>query len=151
MVNNNKTEDMEDNSIVALLERHGVRPTANRILIVKALAAGRHPLSMRDLEIEIQSIDKSNIFRALTLFRERHMVHAVEDGDGATRYELCWSEDEESDEDEHMHFFCEVCHRTFCLYDRHVPDVSLPEGYRVSSVNCLVKGVCPACGRKRKR
>lgn len=139
---------MELQECEQLLIRHGVKPTANRVVILRTLAAGSRPMSMRELEMEIFSIDKSNIFRALALFRARHLVHVIEDGDGGTRYELCYSHDEDNDEDEHMHFFCERCHRTYCLPDLHAPEVSLPEGYRLHSVNCLIKGVCPTCGRK---
>ena len=53
---------------IALLTNHGIKPTANRIVIVKALAATEHPLSMKELEYSILSIDKSNIFRTLTIW-----------------------------------------------------------------------------------
>lgn len=33
------------------------------------------------------SVDKSGIFRSLVLFREHHLVHSLEDGDGGIRYE----------------------------------------------------------------
>ena len=56
---------METNDIVALLEEHNVRPTANRIIVAGALAKAGMPMSLAELETEIDSIDKSNIFRAL--------------------------------------------------------------------------------------
>lgn len=141
---------MESKECEQLLSRHGIKPTANRVVILKTLAAACRPMSMRELEMEIYSIDKSNIFRALTVFRTRRLVHVIEDGDGGTRYELCYSHDEDNDEDEHMHFFCECCHQTSCLPDLPAPEVSLPEGYRLHSVNCLIKGICPTCARKRR-
>ena len=72
---------MENDKIVKLLECHGVKPTVNRIVIAKTLAVQERPVSMKDLEYKILSIDKSNIFRTLMLFREHHVVHIIEDGD----------------------------------------------------------------------
>lgn len=139
---------MDEKTATHLLVEHGVKPTANRIVIVKALAKERNPSSMKELEDHILSIDKSNIFRALTLFREHHLVHCIEDGDGGMRYELCLSHDHDADEDEHVHFFCEVCHKTFCLHEVEMPELDVPREYLVRGVNVLVKGVCPNCSQK---
>ena len=69
---------MDEAACVALLEEHGVRPTANRIVVAKALASSIQPQSLAELERKISTIDKSNVFRALTLFKEHHLVHAIE-------------------------------------------------------------------------
>ena len=66
---------MDEKSCVSLLEEHGIKPTANRIVVVRALASSMLPQSLAELERRIGTIDKSNIFRALTLFREYHLVH----------------------------------------------------------------------------
>ena len=68
-----------------MLQEHGVKPTANRIVVVKALADAERPLSLSELEYKIMSIDKSGVFRALTLFREHHLVHVIEDGGDGVR------------------------------------------------------------------
>ncbi len=128
-----------------LLEEHGVKPTPNRILVAKALAEAGRPLSLMELEARLETIDKSNVFRALTAFREAHLVHVLEDAGDGVRYELCHSHHEEHDDDIHVHFYCTKCHRTFCLEDTPVPPVQVPEGYEVESVSYLLKGVCPEC------
>lgn len=99
-------------------------------------------------EDKLVLIDKSNIFRALTIFRKHHLVHTIEDGNGGIRYELCMSHSSVDDDDEHVHFFCEKCGKTFCLNSTPVPAVQLPEGYVHRSSNFLVKGLCPACAGK---
>lgn len=94
-----------------LLTEHGVKPTANRITVAKTLAAARRPMSLSELEAGIMSIDKSGIFRALTLFREHHLVHVIEDGSNGVRYELCQSHHgHDDDDDQHVHFDRERCH-----------------------------------------
>jgi len=136
---------MNEQQCVELLQHHGVKPTANRIVVLKALAATERPLSLTELEYKILTIDKSGVFRALALFKEHHVVHVIEDGGDGVRYELCHSHDGHKDEDLHVHFYCERCRRTFCLEDIAVPEVDLPEGFEMTSVNFMVKGICPEC------
>ena len=130
----------------ALLASHGIKPTANRIVVARTLAAAERPMSLTELEYKILSIDKSGVFRALTLFREHHLVHVIEDGGDGVRYELCHSHDGHAeDDDQHVHFYCERCHRTFCLPDTPIPTVSLPAGYELHDINYMAKGLCPEC------
>ncbi len=138
---------MSDNTFDGLLLDHHIKPTANRILVARALADSRRPLSLAELEERLITMDRSSIFRVLTLFRDQHLVHVIEGGGEGVHYELCQSHDHETDDDLHAHFHCERCHRTFCLEDVAIPVVTLPDGYEVTAVNYLIKGICPACAR----
>lgn len=142
---------MEEKECVEMLESHGIRATANRIMIVKALASEEFPKSIKELEDTLVLIDKSNIFRALMIFRDHHLVHTIVDGNGNLRYELCLSHSHDIDDDGHVHFFCECCGRTLCLNSTPVPQVVLPEGFEHHATDFLVKGLCPECARKRRR
>lgn len=135
---------MNESAITALMQEHGIRPTANRIIVAKTLAEESRPLTMTELDDRIGSIDKSGIFRTLTLFKEQHLVHVLEDGEGV-RYELCHSHDHSIDNDMHVHFHCEHCGQTICLEDLPIPEVTLPDGYEVQSANFVLKGICPKC------
>lgn len=136
---------MDETTCVRLLQQHGIKPTSNRILVVKALAAEENPSSLTELEDKIVSVDKSGIFRSLSLFRNHHLVHSIEDGEGGMRYELCMSHNEDEDDDMHVHFYCEKCHRLFCLYDTPIPQVPLPRGFTRESENYVIKGICKEC------
>ncbi|MBO5562801.1 MAG: transcriptional repressor [Bacteroidales bacterium] len=136
---------MEDSTLISLMEHHGVKPTANRILIARALSGAGRPMSMTELEERLETIDKSNVFRTLTLFRDAHLVHVLEDAGDGVRYELCHSHHDDEDDDVHVHFYCEKCHRTLCLEDIPVPPVSVPEGFESHTVSYLLKGICPDC------
>ena len=82
---------MEPNDLAESLELKGVKPTANRILVLKALKEQACPVSLTDLEDILATMDKSSIFRVLTLFLEHDIVHSFEDGRGILNYELCTS------------------------------------------------------------
>lgn len=141
---------MDEKRCSDLLLRHGIKPTANRIIVAKTLATVDRPLSLTELEYEILSIDKSGVFRVLSLFRDHHLVHVIEDGGDGVRYELCHAHSEEEDDDMHVHFFCERCHRTFCMEAVPIPAVPLPDGYTMTTANYVVKGLCPSCAGKEK-
>ena len=136
---------MDKTVYIQLLEEHDIKPTANRIVVVEALASSMQPQSLAELERRIQTIDKSNIFRALTLFREQHLVHTIEGGNDGTRYELCHSHSHDHDDDQHPHFYCEVCQQTYCLDDVEMPQLAVPQGFSIRSVNYIIKGICPHC------
>ncbi len=141
---------MDKERIADFLSAHGIRPTAGRILIAEAMEEAGRPVSLSELEEVLPSVDKSVIFRTLTLFHENHLAHSLEDGSEGVRYELCHSSSESHDDDLHPHFFCTFCHRTYCLEGFSIPEIDLPEGYKAESVNYIVKGVCPSCSEKHQ-
>ena len=136
---------MNTQEIIHKLEAKGIKPTANRILVLKTLEGEENPLSLKDLEQKMVSMDKSSIFRTLTLFLEHDVVHSFEDGRGVLNYEVCEEEGECDHHDGHIHFYCESCHRSFCMEDIHIPSFSLPEGFFPHSVSFVIKGICPDC------
>lgn len=127
------------------LQKKGVKPTANRILVLKALMPANNPLSLAELDEIIGTMDRSSIFRVLTLFTDNHVAHALVDGNGTLRYELCDGEKDCSLDDMHTHFYCERCHRTYCFKGIRIPTIDLPDGFEMHSINYMVKGICPLC------
>ncbi len=139
---------MEQNDITAYLERKGVKPTANRILVLKTLKESDRPMCLSDLENELITMDKSSIFRVLTLFQEQEIVHTFEDGRGILNYELCTSTTICNLSDAHIHFYCESCQKSFCMDNIAIPDLQLQEGFIAHSISFVIKGTCPKCNKK---
>ena len=135
---------MSDN-FSEILEKHDIRLTAVRILVLLSIVEHKDTFSLADLEYELESVDRSSIFRSLTLFAEHHLVHEIEDGSGSTKYCYCHNDHVCSAEELHCHFYCENCHKTFCLENTHIPIVRYPEGFELKSVEYLLKGLCPDC------
>ncbi len=128
-----------------ILESAGVRVTANRLLVLRALLNAPAPVSLIELETELETLERSSISRTLTLFADHDLVHLLEDGRGITKYELCHSHDHSAQNDEHPHFYCEKCRRVFCLDSEVIPPVAVPDGFEVRSVNYMLKGLCRDC------
>lgn len=141
---------MNPQDIISRLESKGIRPTANRILVMKTLMGEQNPQSLSNLERKMVSMDKSSIFRTLTLFLEHDVVHAFEDGRGVLCYELCEETGACDHHDGHIHFYCESCQRSFCMEDIHIPSFELPEGFYPHSISFVIKGECPDCRKKHQ-
>ncbi len=142
---------MPPEEISSRLLHKGVKPTSNRILVYKTLLDLSRPATLADIEACQLQMDKSSIFRVLTLFHAHDVVHSFEDGRGVLNYELCHSSGECSRHDSHVHFYCETCRRSFCLDNVHVDGIPLPEGFLARSFSFVVKGECPECRKKNGR
>ena len=154
MVNNNQKDSgliMDSQQhIITMLEQRDIRPTAMRIMILREMLSCDEAFSLLSLEDRLDTVDKSTIYRCITLFLTHHLIHAIDDGTGTIKYAVCspechCGENGEHLDDLHAHFYCEQCHRTYCLNRIHVPVVTLPAGFQVKHINYVLKGICSAC------
>ncbi len=110
-----------------ILEEAGVRVTSSRLLIYEAISEEKDTFSLGSLEEKLQSIDKSVIFRTLTLFREHRLIHSIDDGSGSVKYCLCHNYGHCQSEEAHCHFYC-VIFRTLTLFREHRLIHSIDDG-----------------------
>ena len=82
---------MNSEDISALLNTKSIKPTPNRILVLKELVSATRPVNLADLENNLSPMDKASIFRVLDLFVEKEMIHVIDDGTRSFKYELCRS------------------------------------------------------------
>ena len=139
---------MNQDRLTALLAARDIRPTALRLLILRAMTECESAFSLADLEDRLDTVDRSTLFRTLTLFLAHHLVHGIDDGSGSLKYALCSDDCRCEIDDLHTHFFCTHCRRTYCLRGVAVPQVGLPAGFRAETVNFVVKGICAACSSR---
>jgi len=132
-----------------ILQQAGIRVTAVRLLIWQKL---RHTIngifSLADLEEALPTIDRSTLFRTLTLLSDAHLLHSVDDGSGSQKYCLCHHDDTRQCSG-HVHLTCRICHQTTCLPDIKIPQVSIPDGFEAEETEYIVKGICAKCANKR--
>lgn len=141
---------MNESKYLELLEKREIKPTAMRLLILKTMMQQKLAFSLLDLENELDTVDKSTIYRTITLFLAHRLIHDIDDGSGSLKYAVCSIECDCEVSDLHAHFYCESCHHTFCLNSTHIPMVQLPKGFSIQSVNYVVKGLCSDCSAKQK-
>ena len=125
----------------------GIKPTAIRILVYRCLNLATGPLSLSDIELKLVSVDKSTISRTLSIFKRHNVIHAFNDGSGSVKYELIRNDNGDKEGEYHVHFRCEKCGKTECLSSINIPEVELPEGYKVKDITYMVTGTCKECSR----
>ena len=130
-----------------LLQR-GIRPSPVRLLVMRTLCQTTSPLSVLEIETELQTVDRSSVTRAIAVFQEAGITHAISDGSGSVKYELCPSHDQHTPSDEHVHFHCELCGRTICLTDTSIPEINLPDGFKAREANFVIVGTCDKCQKR---
>lgn len=134
-----------NNESEQILEHHGIRPTAVRILVYRAIRQRSEAFSLADVENWLPEMDRSSIFRSLRLFTEHQLLHEIDDGSGIFKYCVCRCEG--SHHLNHIHFACTQCGKTYCLEDHTIPLVTLPDGFEAHEVEYIIKGICPRCER----
>ena len=130
-----------------ILNRRKIKPTAIRLLILKAMMQFERAFSSLDLENYLETVDKSTVSRTINLFLEHHLVHCIDDGSGSLKYSVCGNECNCSVVELHALFYCLKCHRTFCLRNIPVPMVELPRNFTLESINYVLKGCCEDCSK----
>lgn len=139
---------MDETEYLAILEKREIKPTAMRLLILKAMTRFTRAFSLSDLETDLDTVDKSTIFRTINLFLEHHLIHEIDDGSGSLKYSVCSNECTCSVDDLHVHFYCRNCHKTYCFRKIHVPTVTLPGGFTLEGINYVLKGLCAECSSR---
>ena len=137
-----------------ILNNAEIRITANRLLILKTIYEDIHGVfSLLDVESKMPTMDSSSIFRTLTLFAEKQLLHLIDDGSGMQKYCVCHCLHDDDDTHHgnhhkhqgHVHLTCIKCHETICLEDIPIPLVPIPEGYDILESEYVIKGICPKC------
>ena len=123
--------------------------TAVREGVLQCFMQDERALSQPDLEEQLSiPCDRVTIYRTLTTFLEKGIIHKVLDDGGVMRYALCNHECKEDDHHhDHVHFKCTNCHKTICIDQVHIPVFSLPSGYQMKEVNVLMQGICDQCNK----
>lgn len=109
-------------------------------LLVSAKKAMSHDAIEQKINIEI---DRATIYRVLNRFCEDGLVHRIVAEDGKQYFAICMKCDESKIDDNHFHFRCTNCQTIECL---PTPvHFSVPNGYHVKSINCVLAGTCNDC------
>lgn len=138
---------MEDNArFKKILKSHNLRVTDCRLDVVQFFLEEKTALSQVDLENQFQQYDRVTLYRTLNSFLESGILHKIPNSQGAASYGVCHDTcSPDHHNHNHIHFKCNNCGQIECLDDKSVPEVNLPEGYIIETVNMIVDGVCVKC------
>lgn len=99
---------LTEDSAKDILTENGINRTKGKVKILQELSQAEKPLSVPELHALLdESCDVSTIFRTITQFKEKHLIHEVNLDEGFFRYEMA-SHDEDHHH-HHHHVRCRVC------------------------------------------
>lgn len=125
------------------LERTGLEPTLNRILIFSALADSPHPLTAREVYEAVlgeHKINRVTVYRILDMLADKGAVNRVSSGERALQF--CTGRN-------HSHFHCTSCGCVQCIqndalhFDEEAVASALP--LHISTIALHLEGVCADC------
>lgn len=133
-------------SAADILRRAGCRPTAQRLLVLRALSSGDHVSAEEVLahaRASYPAINPSTVYRTLDALAEAGLVLCVDLGSGRRHYEI-------AREHRHHHVVCQRCGAVAHLHDASLAPLATAlradSGYRlVLDREIAMPGVCPAC------
>jgi len=131
--------------VKTILESQGLKKTPSRKDILNIFIANDFAISQSFLENELKDLDRVTIYRTLNTFESKGLVHKIKGADNEVKYAYCSDHCHEGDHDDnHVHFTCEDCDKTYCL-DQKLPTINLPENYTKKTISILVEGICKNC------
>lgn len=133
-------------NVEEILKGAGIQLTAIRIMIYKEIVMYDGAFSLSDIEQHLMTLDTSTIFRTLSLFLKKRLLHEIDDGSGSKKYCLCQCKD--GSHKSHVHFACLNCHKVYCIKDIVIQQVELPVSFKVADINYVMKGFCPNCQKR---
>ncbi|MGP1272216.1 MAG: Fur family transcriptional regulator [Phycisphaerales bacterium] len=121
------------------------RQTSHTLRIRDTIAAAPGPLTVDEIRDQLREtgVGIATVYRVVNTGVEEGWLRRVQISAGPARYEA-------SDLGHHHHFECEGCGQVFDI--EGCPggmDRLVPPGFRMSSHEIVIRGLCDACNRRR--
>ena len=132
-------------SRAAFLRRHGVRVTAQRLAVLRALSDQPHSTAddvNRVVRAEIGSISHQAVYDALGSLTDKGLLRRIQPAGSPARYEARVG-------DNHHHLICRTCNRMVdvdCAVG-YTPCLTAADdsGYEIDEAEVIYWGRCPEC------
>ena len=130
-----------------ILEKHELRKTPFRLKVLELFLDSRsNALTNHDLEKNLKDFDRITLYRTLRTFEKSGIVHQAIDGSNESKFALCHNDcTEHHHEDNHAHFLCQSCNKTYCIDNVVNQKFELPEHFSLSQVHVALSGTCAEC------
>jgi Fur family ferric uptake transcriptional regulator len=138
------------------LKKAGLRLTDTRKAVLSVFIDADKALSHNDLEEKLTDCDKVTLYRTLSSFLEKDLIHKIINPDGVAFFALCKHQDHSHKSHYHLHnhghFVCKVCKETRCIDDF---EVEIPKNLllnnQIDEISIVLEGVCANCVKIQNR
>lgn len=138
------------------LKKAGLRLTDTRKSVLSVFVNADKALSHNDLEEKLNHCDKVTLYRTLSTFLAKDLIHKIVNPDGVAFFALCkhdkHSEDAHHHLHNHAHFVCKICKETRCIEDFEIEiPTSVLLHNQVDEISIVLEGICNACIKIQNR
>jgi Fe2+ or Zn2+ uptake regulation protein len=131
--------------MAALLRRQGVRVTAQRLAVLRAVSERPHSTADdidKVVRAEIGAVSRQAVYDALGTLTDKGLLRRIRPAGSPARYE-------DRVGDDHQHLICRTCGRMVDV-DRAVGDIPCltaadGSGYEIDEAEVIYWGRCPEC------
>ncbi|HEX3623203.1 MAG TPA: Fur family transcriptional regulator [Acidimicrobiales bacterium] len=129
----------------ALLRRHGLHVTAQRLAVLRAVSARPHSTAddiYRVVRAEIGAVSRQAVYDALSTLSDKGLVRRIQPAGSPARYE-------DRVGDNHHHLICRRCNRMVdvdcAVGDTPCLTAADDAGYEIDEAEVIYWGRCPQC------
>ena len=138
--------DAADND--ALLRRHGMQVTAQRLAVLRAVSDGPHSTAddiYTVVRAELGAISRQAVYDALAALTDKTLLRRIQPAGSAARFETRVG-------DNHHHLICRTCNRMVdvdcAVGDTPCLTAADDWGYEIDEAEVIYWGQCPECARR---
>lgn len=134
---------MDKDEAYQRLESHGIRPSLQRVEIMRYLLSHRtHPTVeevYEGLSGKIKTLSRTTVYNTLRMFYEKKAAQMIT----IDEHRVCY----DGDIRPHVHFFCNCCGVVYDLMNKRAPSQkrTVTDGFLVEDSQLYYRGICPKC------
>ena len=139
---------MLHSNVKDILKAKGIQGTTNRKSVLSAFLHYQKPINLKTIREYVESIDRVTLFRILSLFESKKIVHKIALDTGHIFYAICDEKCNSNSEcaHAHIHFLCNVCEDVLCLDVADFPTLNHP-GFSINNLSVNASGTCISCNK----
>ncbi|MCS7029564.1 MAG: transcriptional repressor [Bacteroidia bacterium] len=133
------------------LKKAGLRLTETRKAVLSVFFQSQKALSHSDLETMLKNYDRVTLYRTLSTFLEKDLIHKILNPDGVAVFALCRHESYSTQKlrsklHNHAHFVCKICKETRCIdeFEIEIPNYLL-NSTQIDEISVVLQGTCATC------
>jgi Fur family ferric uptake transcriptional regulator len=127
------------------LKKYKLKHTPIREELLKLISESTTAIPFTEIQSQLKSYDRVTIYRSLSTFTKKGIIHKIISDNGSVFYAFCKHEcDEKGHTHDHIHFECQNCKNVECIDIDPNLNLNL-NGYKISETQVNVRGLCPNC------
>ena len=127
------------------LRKYKLKHTPIREELSRLFSESPNAIPLTEIHNHLKNYDRVTIYRSLSTFTNKGIIHKIINDNGSVFYALCKHEcGEHGHTHDHVHFECSSCNSIEFIEHHSSLNINL-KGYLVEDTQISVRGLCPNC------